>query len=443
MRDILVYLMIILTITVRIHSDTWIDPLLKQEILDQSDEYHSVVVLLQDLKDGQKASSRDSRDRLRRSVLTILQKSGFNPASFLDSNLLWISNGFHVVANTEEIRAIAKNSQVKSIIFDSEVRLDLPTQKTFWGAVSGPTWGLKKLSIPRVWEELNLTGKGVRVGILDTGYSKHPALDGRIEISRSFTWGKDDGKPNDGHGHGTHCLGTIGGSVVEGRQIGVAPGVRYLVGKIFNNKGVGGLSGILKGMQWMADPDQNPNTQDQPALVSNSWGVSWKEPHRIEALHRAVKTWKEQGIVPVFAAGNNGYRPATILLPAAFEESISVGATDSEDRVASFSSRGPGRYMDHESGKPDVTAPGVSVYSSDADPRKGKYSYRTGTSMAAPHVAGIIALMLEANPRLTTEEIRSILGKAAVDLGERGYDFAYGWGRVDGFEAVREALELF
>lgn len=440
MRDILVSLIIILTLNFTVHSTAWIDPILKKEILNQSEEYSSVIVLLNDLRDNEKASARSTRDRLRRRVLSILQKSGFNIAGFVDSSLLWISNAFHVLVNAKEIQAIAEDSRVKSIVFDSEISLELPQQETVWGSTAGSTWGLEMIEIPRVWEELDLRGKGVRVGILDTGYSDHPALKNRIELSRNFMWGQDDGKPNDGHGHGTHCLGTIGGSSVNGKRIGVAPEVRFLVGRIFNNKGKGGLSTMLKGMQWLADPDQNPNTRDQPSIVSNSWGVNWKDPRRTEALHRAVKTWKDQDIIPVFAAGNSGYRPATILKPAVFEESITVGATDSKDKIASFSSRGPGRYLDRETRKPDVTAPGVSVYSSDL---QGKYSYKSGTSMAAPHVVGIIALMLEANPNLSTEDVRAILRNSALDLGQSGYDHAYGWGRIDGYQAVKRALDLF
>lgn len=438
MRDILVCIILTLTLSFVSYSTAWIDPLIKKEILNDSGEYFSVIVLLEDIPAGLNRASRKNRDELYRRVSLILNQAGLNDASFLEENLLWVSQGFHMVVNTAEMKALASHDEVKSLIYDSEISLDIPTQNTTWGPTEGPTWGLVTLEIPRVWEELNLRGRGVRVGILDTGYSDHPALRNRIEASRTFVWGKDDGKPNDGHGHGTHCLGTIGGSEVGGRQIGVAPEVSFLVGRIFNSKGKGGLSGMLKGMQWMADPDNNPATQDQPAVVSNSWGVHWKDPRRTEALHRAVKTWKDQHIIPVFAAGNSGYRPATILKPAVFEESITIGATDSEDRIARFSSRGPGRYLDRETRKPDVAAPGVSVYSSDLN---GKYSYKSGTSMAAPHVVGIIALMLEANPNLSAEDVRAILRNSTLDLGQSGYDYAYGWGRINGFEAAQRAAQ--
>tara|TARA_Y100000589_G_scaffold245297_1_gene233003 strand:- start:11467 stop:12789 length:1323 start_codon:yes stop_codon:yes gene_type:complete len=419
------------------NADVWIDPIIKQNIINKGAEELSVIVLLKGAPSPLVSSSLEERRLSKSRILRVLSNLGLSEAELRRATILWSVNGVHIYLNSDQIVQLAKTKELQAIIYDFEISLDIP--KSFEPDIRDQkiTWGIKKINLIKVWNELKLTGKNVKVGVLDTGYSDHPALRNRVVADRSFTFGQKFG-PTDGHGHGTHCAGTIGGTTVDGKVIGVAQGVDFVIGRIFNNKGKGSLSLMLKGMQWIADPDENPATKDYPAVVSNSWGTAWKNQNKIEALLRAVQTWKNVGIIPVFAAGNSGPRPQTILIPGVFDESITIGSTDRSDRIARFSSQGPGVYLGNKTDKPDLTAPGVSVYSADLN---GKYTYRSGTSMATPHITGIIAIMLEANPNLDTEQVRKILKESSIDLGDSGYDYAFGSGRIDAYNAAIKALQ--
>ena len=418
-------------------ADAWIDPIIKQKIINQSDDELSVIVLLEALPSPFVGESDQYRQMSETRIASVLDTLDLPEITLEKGTILWVINGAHLHLKRDQLLRLSQNEEVDSIIYDSEISLDFIETDQQENTFQRVTWGIKKINVQRVWSELGLTGKNVKVGVLDTGYSDHPALRNRVVADRSFIHGKKFG-PTDGHGHGTHCAGTIGGTTVDGKVIGVAQGVDFVIGRIFNNKGRGSLSLMLKGMQWMADPDEDPTTKDYPAVVSNSWGVPWTEENKIEPLRRAVMTWKNIGIVPLFAAGNNGPKPMTILKPAVFEDSITIGSTDGDDKIARFSSQGPGFYFGRKTEKPDITAPGVSVYSSDL---KGKYSFKSGTSMATPHVAGIIAIMLEANPTLSISQIREILKNSTIDLGKSGYDYAFGAGRIDAYKAAVKALQ--
>ena len=294
------------------------------------------------------------------------------------------------------------------------------------------TYGLKKVRAAEVWNELGIDG-GYNRRCFDTGIdSEHADLAGRVIKNKDFVSSYADGEANDGHGHGTHCAGSIGGGATSGKAIGVAPKVNFIGGKIFSDSGSTTREAIMNGMQWMTDPDGNPDTDDFPRVVSNSWGGPLGT-HWVEIMN----TWHAMGIAPVFAAGNSGPRPGTVGAPGAYKEAITIGATDSQDRIARFSSRGPVTFQGETYIKPDVSAPGVDVYSAK---NGGGYQKMSGTSMATPHVAGIVALMLQADPDLPVERIREILHETAVDFGEPGMDNVFGMGRVDAYEAVKLVL---
>jgi bacillopeptidase F len=186
------------------------------------------------------------------------------------------------------------------------------------------------------------------------------------------------------------------------------------------------------------DPDGDPETDDAPDVVNNSWGNTlfhifvWCMPD----YYDDIRAWRMAGIIPVFAAGNLGMFPFfSGSSPATYPETISVGATNFLDVVWPGSSRGPSNC--DLSIFPDLTAPGLSILSSYRD---GIYAYSAGTSMACPHVVGTIALMLDANPNLTIEQIETILKETAKPLGLFHPNNTYGWGLVDAFEAVSVAI---
>ena len=197
-----------------------------------------------------------------------------------------------------------------------------------------------------------------------------------------------------------------------------------------NRNGSGSASALIAAAEWMTDPDGNPATADQPSVVNNSWAApgandTWFRP--------MVRRWLELGIVPVFAAGNSGPGAGSVGNPASYPESLAVGAIDDGNVVAPFSGRGPVVWDDEDGTgpaagttliKPDISAPGVGITSTVGT---GYLTY-SGTSMAAPHVAGVAALLHQANTALTPQQIVDTLKATAADLGPTGMDSSYGTG---------------
>ena len=348
---------------------------------------------------------------------------------------LWINNSMVISADQSFIESILKRDDLERVDLDVEIKLFDPIVKSVEKGIDTAdfTYGLKKIQAARVWNELGINGEGITVGVLDTGIdTQHETLVGRTVATKDFVSEYQDNTPNDGHGHGTHCSGTIGGTNSGGKHIGVAPGVKFIVGKIFGDNGSTSTAAIMNGMQWITDPDGNPETNDFPRVISNSWGGPlndrWQE---------IINTWRSIGIIPVFAAGNSGPSEGTVGAPGAYEEVISIGATDAQDEIAYFSSRGPVSYNGKTYIKPDVSAPGVDVYSAKPG---GGFQNMSGTSMATPHVAGVAALMLQADPQISAERIQEILEETALELGDEGKDASYGSGRVNAFDAVNLVL---
>jgi hypothetical protein len=247
------------------------------------------------------------------------------------------------------------------------------------------TWGLHAVGVPRA----ALTGRGVRVAVLDTGIDAgHPDLAGALRELRSFVRGEDGA---DRHGHGTHCAGTVAGAAasVRGRRYGVAPEVELFAGQVLGGPGGTGTdAGILNGIAWAV-----ANRCD---IVSMSLGapVTPQATHS-EAFERAARRALARGCLIVAAAGNESSRPARIAPvshPANCPSIMAVAAVGSALQVADFSCGGVGQ------GAVDVAAPGVAVYS--AYPRDQLFRRLSGTSMATPHVAGIAALMAQAQSGL-------------------------------------------
>src|SRR5262245_34332391 len=350
----------------------------------------------------------------------------------------WLVNAFATSATPGEIRDLAADPQVARIDLDAPVRT---------AAVPAPLaspgdggWGVRAIGAPSVWSELGLTGAGVRVGEIDTGVEPGNAeLAGKVVAWHDFIAG--GAEPYDDNGHGTHVAGTIAGSAALGSPIGVAPGAQLVVAKALDAQGVAPGSALLAAAEWITDPDGNPATADYPSIVNNSWYSSdanntWFRP--------MVQAWVALGIVPVFAAGNGGVG-TPVTSPASYPESIAVGATDQAGAVADFSSRGPivwqnaaglGPAAGTVLAKPDVVAPGVDVVST-VGAGFGAYS---GTSMAAPHVSGTLALLRQARPDLSPAQLGDVLRATATDLGPAGFDGDSGAGALNALAAARSVL---
>ncbi|MGW2301463.1 S8 family serine peptidase [Streptomyces sp. NPDC001809] len=277
-----------------------------------------------------------------------------------------------------------------------------------------------QIGTPKAWEA-GLTGKGVKVAVLDTGADLgHPDLVGRVAESKSFIEGQEVA---DRGGHGTHVASTVGGSGAgsDGGEKGVAPGATLAVGKVLSDEGSGSESQIIAGMEWAAkDIDAK--------IVSMSLG-SPEASDGTDPMAQAVNALTaETGALFVIAAGNSG-APGSIGSPGAADSALTIGAVDSADEAAYFTSQGP-RYGD-QALKPDLSAPGVDILAARSQlvPGSGLYTSMSGTSMATPHVAGVAALLAEKHPDWTGAQLKNALMSSSKTLDASAY--ALGSGRVD------------
>ncbi len=311
---------------------------------------------------------------------------------------------------------------------------------------AGVSTALQTLSIPQLWAQ-GLTGKGRIVASFDTGVEgTHPALadnyHGATASAQSsfFAPNSTETFPFDNIGHGSHTMGIMVGHTPTD-SFGVAPGADWINAAVIDQGSSlnGTLSDILAAFEWALDPDGNPNTtSDMPDVILNSWGlpVGLLGPCD-NTFWAAIDNVELAGIVTIFAAGNEGPNPFTIRSPAnriaSPLNSFAVGAIDQNTlQVASFSSRGPST-CDSVTIKPEVVAPGIQIYSAD---KGGGYKLRSGTSMSAPFIAGMVALLRQYNPNATVTQIKQAIIGSAQDLGAAGNDNAYGHGLPDAVRAL-------
>jgi subtilisin family serine protease len=378
----------------------------------------------------------------------------------------WAVNAVLVHGSVADAQAIAERGDVALVRANRAAALPPEEITPAMPATCSPDqpsnticWSLRKIGADRVWRQLGVDGRGVVVATIDTGvYYSHPALSssyrgalGSGRYDHNYNWFEPGGAhatPNDDTGHGTHTMGTLvgAGNAAAGRPaVGVAPGARWITAK-----GCGTFlceeADLIAAAQWMLAPTALDGTRPRPDLrpliVSNSWAGAGGDPWY--AGYTAA--WRAAGIFPVFAAGNAGtflQGCGSIAAPGDYADVVGVGATDRSDTITSFSLLGPtidGRI------KPDFSAPGgsiVSAWSSGAD-----YRTLSGTSMATPHVAGVVALLWSANPALIGDydATYAILRESARRLTDTrcgdsvfGPNNVYGHGRVDAFAAVTRA----
>lgn len=289
---------------------------------------------------------------------------------------------------------------------------------------------MPQIGAPDAWDA-GFTGDGVTVGVLDSGIdTTHPDLDDVLVGARDFT---GSGDTADRYGHGTHVASIALGSgeASDGDNRGVAYGADLLVGKVLDDFGSGESSSIIDGMEWIAEAGAD--------VVNMSLGESERYTDGTDPFSMAVDTLSARhGTLFVVAVGNEGLYGA-VVPPGAANSALTVGAVDDDDQVAYFSSRGP-RVRDYAI-KPDITAPGVEIVAARADGTNewesdGPYTAWSGTSMAAPHVAGAAAVLKQARPELTGPQLKAVLMGSAVHTS--GGAFEEGAGRV----LVPAALDL-
>jgi subtilisin family serine protease len=342
----------------------------------------------------------------------------------------WIFNGMAITATKEVIQELYNLPEILSITPNLVFEAPAHTPESIESETN-----LNLINAPEMWNS-GYRGQGVVVANMDTGvFLDHPDL---TEQWRGGTnswfdpYGQHPELPADLHGHGTWTMGVMVGSDNGGVSVGVAPGAQWIAVKIFDDSGWATSAAIHQGFQWLLDPDGDPNTDDAPHIVNNSW--SYLSPGCYLDFQADLRALRAAGILPVFAAGNLGPEEGTSVSPANYPEALAVGAIDNLNQIDQLSSRGPNTCGGSNGVYPQLVAPGVKIYSTSLD---GSYSRTTGTSLAAPHVSGALALLLSAFPDLTVELQEEALFKTAIDIGDPDPDEIYGYGRLDVIAAYR------
>ncbi|MBW2964013.1 S8 family peptidase [Candidatus Woesearchaeota archaeon] len=329
-----------------------------------------------------------------------------------------LKNVMVIEVSEAALEGIARNPNVVRIEPDAEVTImGKPDKCTPWPECNAdptpdpePTpaqqlpWGVDRIDA----ELASVTGAGVDVCIIDTGVDQdHADLAANIKAGINYVpTGKviDLSKWNDDNGHGTHVAGTIAALNNDIGVVGVAPDANLLIVKALNRKGSGYMSDVAAGMDWCVAHGAK--------VISMSLGSATD----VSYVHDAADAAYAAGALLVAAAGNE--YPAPVIYPAAYDSVIAVAATDNTDAHAYFSNAGP---------EVELAAPGVSILSTWND---GGYNTISGTSMATPHVAGVAALLYQANATIPNTAVRQMLDDSAEDLGDAGRDNLFGFGLV-------------
>lgn len=333
------------------------------------------------------------------------------------------------------------------------------------------SWGVKRIGAGDVHTSATPNkGAGINIGIIDSGINyNHPELDGNYRGGYDFYYYDID--PMDVYGHGTHVAGTAcaedndnGVKNADGTPlygvVGVAPECNLYSLRVLSDAGVGYWSDVIAAVQWSTGAVVNINGLDVQGVKMDVINLSLgkaRDPGSV--VKAAFDNAEAEGVIIVAAAGNSGTpsgKGKNVIYPAKFASVIAVGATDSNDKRASFSSTGP---------EVELTAPGAAVYSmwndnsSYGDPQpvcrvllptpSDCYKYGSGTSMASPHVAGVAALVIatgvndtNSNGRIN-DEVRKVMNDTAQDLGATGRDSQYGYGLVSAVAAVAQSMLLW
>jgi len=404
-------------------------------------------------------------------------------ARSIDFRSFYIVNMVALKADLDLIMELAALPYVKEVLEDSSLKLEeSPEEDRSDPGLRAIEWNLTHIKAPDVWA-LGYTGQDVVIGGQDTGYKwDHAALinkyrggtndhdynwhDAIHEIDSHNTGSNPCGLsipvPCDDNNHGTHTMGTMIGDDGLNNQIGVAPGAKW-IGCRNMERGYGTLTTYNECFEWFLAPyayEDEPADGDptkMPHVIANSWACPTDEGCNTTNFHimeAALNNLRAAGCVIVVSAGNYGDGCSSVNHPASmFAGSFSVGATNNFDNIATFSSRGPVTIDGSNRLKPEISAPGVNIRSSV---KNGNYASLGGTSMAGPHVAGLVALIISANPNLAGEvdKIEEIIQQTALTRtssqncgpvsGSSIPNNTFGYGRIDALAAVNRATnELF
>lgn len=434
-----------------VSANAKIDPRLQPFLNTDGEKVASVIVLLSPVEREILPPKKYQRARIIRFLQDTVTANFRDLQSSLGSarlvskpinvkRLHWISNSLTAEVTSNGLRTLASLPHVQKIYLNGAI-LQEPTfhqQVISRREATDMPYNFKEVGLDKVITEMpEFTGKGVYVGHIDTGVDgQHPSLKSKIAVFFDSTL-KKNVPAYDSDAHGSHTAGTILGGNRSDVWVGMAPEAKLVASGPLNN-----YDGMLVAMEYMLAPKgEATRDADVPVAVSNSWNCGGAPD--IELFYRAITAWEAGGILPVFSAGNEGPRVKSITPPHEHPLVLAVGATGLDGKLTSFSSRGPGVYHGKETQKPDLTAPGEDILSTLPRGRFGKMS---GTSMAAPHVAGIVALIHQANPTLNPAQIRELLTRTSTPTTESGktgearkWNALYGFGKMNAYEALRVA----
>ena len=367
-----------------------------------------------------------------RRVRVIVQKT----SSLVSSHLIAQSVGAPIVEEFPFIQSLVLEARLQSVLLLASlpgvryVSYDAPVLTTFVNTRNLRTTHQDTIGVPAVWngDQRPATGAGVTIAVLDTGVDPdHP--DFRSNVTAESVTG-DDGR--DGHGHGTHVIGILAGKDPQGRYLGVAPDARVISVRIADNQGIGSESSLLRGLQWVYEH----RAAEGIRVVNLSVSTGFPALSVTSPVTAAVEQLWRGGVVVVASAGNRGHDAGAVWFPPGNNPFIiTVGALDhnetiepTDDQLASFSSRGR-TQTGHL--KPDVVAPGQRIVAPLASGNvvlaqqypdrviDARYLRLSGTSMAAPIVSGVIALLLEQHPSLSPDQVKWLLmGTARAYSGQ-------------------------
>ncbi len=329
-------------------------------------------------------------------------------------------NGIAMEVTEHEREYLSHHVGVKAIYDDQKVSINLSDS-------------VPLINADEAWKNYSVTGYGVRVGVIDTGIDyRHLDLGGCLGTQCKVVDGYDfinmNRNPMDDNGHGTHVAGIIG---ANGSVKGVAPNVSLYAYKVLDAAGSGWYSDIIAGIERAMDPNGDFNTNDHLDIINLSLGGVGTP---FDILSQAVDRASQAGILVVVAAGNSGSEGlGSISSPGCARTALTVGASDKTDHIASFSGQGPSAILGDI--KPDLVAPGVNIRSTWLN---GTTMIENGTSMAAPHVAGVAALLKQAHPELSSNQLKSIMMETAIDLSNDL--FVQGSGRINAMTALGSSV---
>lgn len=388
------------------------------------------------LRERAASSQKAARDFLR----------SRNVAGIKNLNII---NGLAFTASVDTLRELAARADVVAMSFDEVI---YPPEIVPALTAGSAESNISLIKAPELWS-LGYAGQGIVVATMDTGVdATHPDLASRWRGGNNSWFDPNEEHPTpidtDEQGHGTSVMGVILGGNADGAYIGVAPEARWIAVKIFNDAGEAPTSSILDGFNWLLDPDGDPATDDAPHVVNNSWGFE-EAPNicdeSVTFLRQSVAMLKAAGIAVLFPAGNlesdslSEEAPFySSIAPASYPESFavgSVGTMTSVTTISNFSLRGPSAC--DGTIYPELVAPGFYVKTTGLT-AAAPYQYVTGTSIAVPHAAGAMALLMSAFPGTRIDELEAALKSSATDLGPVGADNSYGYGLLN----VRSAYDL-